>query len=264
MRLLSVLTFILMVARPSFLSAQDPVVSLRLKEIGERFGRLPIEKRVEYVKLKKKAAAANEKQNFFTCMIASRDALAIFPEDIDLIWLQGICRAQIHDVDSAIVFYERVLKIDPAHFATLMNLVEVNFFDGRFRETVERIQYIHRLLDSRGGRRLPLLDFKYLVSLTNLSGGDSGKGVLELERARGLHTFMDDNPFYYYANALECFHGGKKQDGLLWVLKAYHIFNNAALIDTWNKALVDTGYIGAHEIVFNRSKLSGVKPGKGR
>ncbi len=251
-RFTSAISALLILASPSA-SAQDPIVNKRLKEIGERFEQLPLEARTEYVKLKRKATEASRRQKFFTCMVAIEDALKIFPDDMDLIWLQGICRAQIHDVDAAIYHYDNVRKINPNHVPTLMNLVEINFFAGRYEKTAEYIVYINKLIKSRGNNSLPLLDFKYLISLSKLAKKDPAKYGAELEKMYDLRGYMEDNPYYYYANALKNFDSGDKQEGLIWILKAYLIFNSPPLIETWNKALVDTGFIGAHEIMFNRS-----------
>lgn len=253
MKILKAAIPLLLILSAPFASAQDPIVVKRLKVIGEKFESLPLEARTEYVKLKRKATEASRKQKYFTCMVAISDALNIFPEDMDLIWLQGICRAQIHDVDAAIIHYDEVLKINPTHVPSLMNLVEINFFAGRYEETVNHIVDLNKLLKSRGNTTLPLLNFKYLISVAKLAKENPAKYGAELQRLYSLHTYMEDNPYYYYANALKNFDAGDKQEGLIWILKAYLIFNSPPLIETWNKALVDTDFIGAHEIMFNRT-----------
>jgi|GEM_PF-4349031 len=253
MKLFTVSISALLIVASTFASAQDPIVTQRLKDIGNKFERLPLEVRTEYIKLKQKATEANRRKKYFTCMVAISDALAIFPDDMDLIWLQGICRAEIHDIDAAIIYYDKVLKINPHHVPTLMNLVEINFFAGRYMDATKHIFYVNKLMKSRGNRSLPLLDFKYLISITKLAKEDPGKYKAELNRMHTLRTYMEDTPYYYFANALKEFDAGNKQEGLIWILKAYMIFNSPPLIERWNKALVDTGFVGAHEIMFNRS-----------
>lgn len=252
MKLLTVTLSALFVVASSFASAQDPVVANRLKVIGERFEKLPLEARTEYVKLKRKATEARRNEKYFTCMVAIDDALTIFPDDMDLIWLKGICRAQIHDVDKAIAHYDEVLKINPNHVPSLMNLVEINFFAGRYEQAIKYIEHMNKLMKFRGNTSLPLLDFKHLISLAKLAKDNPGKYDAKLKEMYELRGYMEDNPYYYYARALKEFDADDSQEGLIWVLKAYLIFKSPALIDTWNKALVDTGFIGAHEIMFNR------------
>lgn len=245
---------ILLLSAP-FASAQDPIVVQRLKAISNKFEKLPIEDRKEYVKLKQKAIDASKQKKYFTCMVAIDDALNIFPEDMDLIWLKGVCRAEIHDVDAAVSQYDQVLKINPTHGSTLVNLVEINFFVGRYEEAVKYIEYIKTLVDSRGsGYFSPLLNFKYLISVTKLEKENPGKYGTELKRLHSLHSYMDDNPYYYYANALKCFDAGEQQEGLVWIFKAYLIFDSAPMVEVWNKALVDTDYMGAYEVMFSRSE----------
>lgn len=234
--------------------AQDVMLQKRLKLIGEKFERLPLAKRTQYVKLKQQATAASKKKEHFTCMVAIDGALAIFKEDMDLIWLKGICRAQIHDIDGAIAQYKEVLKINPTHVPALMNMVEINFFAGRYGQVDDYITFMSLMMNNRGNTSLPLLDFKHL--LTRLAQDKRQPVVLaaRLRRMHELHSYMEDHPYYYYANALKSFDEGKRQEGLIWISKADLIFNRPALIDTWNKALVDTGYVTHYEIMRSDQK----------
>ena len=254
MNTLIVTIFSLLLLSVSISSAQDPLLVKRLKEIRNDFERLSIEKRTEYVMLKQKASDANKKKKYFTCMIAIDDALNIFPDDMDLIWLRGICNAQIHDVDGAIDYYNKVIEINSNHVPTLVNLVEINFFAGRYDDAVGYIKKMNALIEFGGGVSLPILDFKYLISLVKLDEKNPGAYDDVIKNLYGLHGFMDDNPFYYYAKALSEFKLGNKEAGLIWILKAYLIFKDPQKIEIWNKALVDSGFIGAHEIMFSNAK----------
>lgn len=231
---------------------QDPIIVNRLKAIGERFEKLPLDERKEYYRLKQKANEAYNKKKFFSSMVAIDDALNIFPDDMDMIWLKGACHAQIQDVNVAISFYNEVLKINPNHIQTLMNLVEINFFDGRYKEAVDYIIYVNKLLDSRVGNSSALLNFKYLISLTKLKKENPEKYSAELERLYNLHSYMEDNPYYYYSKALKNFDSGNKEEAYFWILKAYMIFKNAEMTKIWNKALIDTGIMGAHEVMLHK------------
>jgi len=237
-------------------------VNKKVIAIGKRFEKLPLEKRKEYMKHKTRAFKASKEKKIFTAMVEIDEASRIFSEDTDLIWLDGICRAEIHDVDGAIAYYKDVLKLYPAHVATLMNLVEINFFAKRYGETVKWIERMNTLLDNRANKqRMPLLEFKYLISLTKLAKKDPAKYQKRVEKVRAEYTYKDDNPFYYYAQALKELDKGDKGEGLVWIMKAYFIFRKPAIIEIWNKALVDSGYIGAYEIMFRKGKS---KKKKGR
>jgi len=236
-------------------SAQGHVVKARLAKIAGEFKKLPEAERVEYVKLKNKAFKARESEKYLTCLVQIFDAQVIFEDDMDLLFLNGICHAQLHDVDKAIFYYDKVLKIDPAHIFTLMNVIEINYFSGRYEEAIKYIKKVNSIVDSRAnGQHLPLLDFKHLICLYKLSEKDPGKYKAEIDKVTAKYTFMDDHAFYYYANALKSFDAGDKQEGLIWILKAYLIFEKPAMIEVWNKALIDTDYIGAYEIMFNRQE----------
>jgi len=235
--------------------AQGPLVADKLKKIANAFDTLTVAERENYVKHKHNAFKARQNEKYFTCMNEISDARAIFADDMDLLFLNGICRAQLHDIDKAIEFYNQVLEIDNAHMYTLMNLVEINFFAGRYEAALKHIRQVNSIVASRAsGQDLPLLDFKYLICLTKLSSKDPEKYEADMQKLRSKYSYMDDNPFYYFSNALEKLDAGDKQEGLIWILKAYLIFESPAMIEIWNKALVDTDFIGAHEIMFNRQE----------
>lgn len=234
-------------------NAEETTVQKRLEEIGKEFDKLTKEKRDDFMKLKQKASEARVNNKFFTCIIAIEDAQQVFKGDLDLVWLHGICLAEIQDIDSAIEKYNEVLEVNPLHIPSLMNLVEINFFAGRYEEALKHIERVNALLNSSVNTTLPLLEFKYLICLTKLADTDpiyKEKMVKLGER----FNYMDDNPYYYYSKALADFDAGNKQDGLIWILKAYLIFEDPQLIEIWNKALVDTGFIGAHEILFSKQE----------
>ena len=230
--------------------SQVPAIKNKILGLQNQFQALPKAERIEFVKFKMKASQASSKQKFFSCMIAISDARNIFKDDIELIWLEGICSAQIQDVDAAIGYYNEVLKINPHHLPSLMNLVEINFFAGRHAETVKHIEFVNALLDSKGNDHLPLLDFKYLIAINKLAKLDPVKYNETRQQLMKRYSYMDDHPYHYYAHALQEFDLGNKQEGLIWILKAYLIFKNSELIEVWNKTLIETNYIGAHEIMF--------------
>lgn len=235
----------------SVVKAQDPALKKKMDDFAKEFDALKKDQRINFLNLKQKASEASRDGKFFTSMVAIDDARLIFKGDMDLTWLYGICLAQIQDVDGAIEYYEKVLKVNPIHIPSLMNMVEINFFAGRYEKALKHIEHMNNLLDNRANATLPLLDFKYLICLTKLAKTDP-KYNERLKKMQSRYDYMSDNPYYYYANALKAFDVNDKQEGLIWILKAYLIFNSPTMIETWNKALVDTGYIGAHEILFKR------------
>jgi tetratricopeptide (TPR) repeat protein len=232
---------------------EDAIASQRLIEMKHDFERLKLEKRKEFLKLKKKAAEDYEHGKYVTCLVAISDAQQIFAMDLDLILYRGLCKANLRDVDTAIQCYKKVLEIIPYHQGAILNLIEINFFSGRYMEASEHIIHYKKVAKIKGFSESSVLDFKYLISITKLAREYPSKYEAELTKLHGLHTYMDDTPYYYYANALKEFDAGNKEEGKKWIHVAYSIFRDAPLIISWNKALVDTGYIGANENMFNNA-----------
>ncbi len=244
--------FLLLIIFPLSIKAADQIVKARLQEFALAYDALPASQRNEYVIYKNKAYRARSSDKYFTALISISHAQEIFQNDLDLLFLKGYCLAQVHDVNGAIKNYEKVLKIDPSHMITLLNMVEINFHTGNHQESLKFIKRINSLLDKQPiDLNLPLLDFKHLICLTKLSEKRPLEFRAQIAKLKSKYTFMDDNPFYYYANALVAFNTNNKEERFQWVVKAYTIFQQPKLIKKWNKALIDAGYINAYEIMFH-------------
>lgn len=233
------------------IAIDDPVVQKRLINIKARFEQLSEEKSILYKELKKKAIEANQKKKYFTALIEVSDALDIFEDDIDLLWLKGVCHAQLGDKEQAVISYEKALAIHPNHAPSLLNLVEIYFYHNDYGKVAERIAYIRKYLNSAGVEVSPLLNFKYLISLTRLVEKQPQKYSEDLNKVKNAYSYMDDNPYYYYEKALAEFSAGNSNEGQVWIYKAATVFNNPTMIKTWNKALEDAEFLEAHEIVID-------------
>jgi len=193
------------------IAIDDPVVQKRLINIKARFEQLSEEKSILYKELKKKAIEANQ----------------------------------------AVISYEKALAIHPNHAPSLLNLVEIYFYHNDYGKVAERIAYIRKYLNSAGVEVSPLLNFKYLISLTRLVEKQPQKYSEDLNKVKNAYSYMDDNPYYYYEKALAEFSAGNSNEGQVWIYKAATVFNNPTMIKTWNKALEDAEFLEAHEIVID-------------
>jgi len=232
----------------TFDAINDPVVQKRLINIKAKFEQLPTEVAESYKEHKKKAIKANEKQKYFTALIEANDALAIFRDDIDLLWLKGVCHAQLDSKEDAVAAYKEALDIHPNHAPSLLNIVEIYFYHGDYKSAIEYITYIRKYLSSAGTESSPLFDFKYLIMLTVLSKDDPATYNADLEKMTNKYTYLDDNPYYYYVKALKELNAGNNNDGQVWIYKAATIFQNPKMVKVWNKALEDSNFLAKHDI----------------
>lgn len=230
---------------------QDPIVQKRLINIKARFEQLPADKITAYQDLKQKAIEANQKQKYFTALIAANDALAIFGDDIDLLWLKGVCYAQLNEKEKAVANYKKALAIHPNHAPSLLNIVEIYYYHGDYKQAIYYMVYIRKFLNSVGETPSPLFDFKYLITLTKLVKDQPDEYSSDLEEMQRRYNYMDDNLYYYYAKALSELDKGNKNEGQVWIYKATTVFQNANLIKIWNKALEDSDFLEGHDIVID-------------
>lgn len=234
-------------------SAQQMPDKKRLEEINKVFDALPEEERGKYLELKRKAYEDFKLKKYLTCMVAVSDARKIFRDDFDLIYFLATCRAQIRDYNTATEYYNQVLEINPQHIPSLISIIDINLYEGRYEETIKKINQLNVLIRSRSAASSSLLDFKYLLCITKLSSENPGKYDEDLKKMQGLYTYMDDDLYFYYAQALKEIAAGKKEEGLSWIMKAYMVFRTPNLMEGWNQVLTEAGYLDFHELIVNKA-----------
>lgn len=237
---------------PALSQLNDPVVMKRFEEIKKMFYALPEETRKDYLEKKAQAFRKYDQAKYFSALALVLDCKTSFQLDTDLRFIEGLCYANIQDVDNAMDAYEAVLRLSPYHYNCMMNVVELYFFDGQYENALKYIDRIHRFQKSEDFANDSLLDFKQLIILKKLEVLYPGKYKKQIQELKDSYTYLDDTPFYYYAKALEVLETDKSA-GLAWLVSSYNVFQKSTVIELWNKALIDTGYLEEYDMVFNRT-----------
>ncbi len=250
----SLILFILFSAS-MLVSAQDPGLTKRLEEINKQFELLPAEEKKKYFELKQKASNDFNLQKYLTCIVAVNDARQIFNDDFDLLYFWATCHANLRDYKKAAKLYNQVLELNPQHVSSLVSLIDIDIYEGRYEEAMKRITSLNKLINSISPTKSSLLDFKYLLCMTKLSMDHPGKYDEEIKKMQGLYTEKDDDLYFYYVQALKEFTAGKREEGLVWIMRSYLIFRNVYLMEAWNKLLLETGYVFPNEIMVNQAPV---------
>jgi len=209
------------------------------------FDALQAAKRVEYVELRNKAAETMQLNKPFTALVALSDAEAIFSRDAHLHYLKGYVYSQIHLYEDARASYAKALRCNENHINSLMNLLELNFY---LKDYKKAIYWYGKTIDVIGNKTSPLIEFKYYISVAKLSRHNGFYKKMK-DKVTLKYTYMDDNPYSYYVRAIEEFEKGDKEEFFNLIYSATSIFNDVTLIKHWNKALEDSGYLKASEII---------------
>jgi hypothetical protein len=93
------------------------------------------------------------------------------------------------------------------------------------------------MIDERNIPMRRILEYKLLLSQLKL-----GK-VEEATALANKYDFLDDNPYYYYANAAMAFHAEDLESAERWLASARRVFRNPTTLAPWQDTLIEYGYI---------------------
>lgn len=242
------LLFLLILALPSISCAQlNPTEiqkNLRANEV--RFQALVKEKRTAYMEFRMRAKKADAEEKSFSAIRFVNEAQDIFIDDAALHYIKGKAYARLEKIDLAIENYERAIKLNPMDLPLLAELIEINYFSGRYKETLKWIDHIEKVFALNAKLIVPpLINFKKLICMEKLKSDEK-----EMAKLRKKYTYLDSTPFYYFSVALDEFKKGKRDEAMIWIAKASYIFmENSDNVFAWSKAMIDAGYVEKHEIL---------------
>lgn len=209
--------------------------------------------RKEYQESIRSAQDDFKQKKIFSAIEHLKEAEKIFNEDANAIFFRGLCYAELHEFDKAKEYYEKALELEPDHYGIKINMAEMAYFQRQWESAYQQYK---KLLDDRGerlGSQKELTEFKVLVCLSYLSkeAPSKEKYVPLYQKGREMYSYLDDTPYFYYASALEEYGKGNSEKGLEWVAKAYRVFSDPVLLASWDKTLIDCGYLKEHELVIH-------------
>ena len=203
----------------------------------EKFSNLPAEKRTEFVQHLQEASKLFGQKRIFESLDEIAKAKEIFPDSPDLSNLEGSCYVEFRDFDKARKFFEKALELSPDSTSVLFNIAEVDFCSRNWDKAAKEFTELLPKLTGKQASMKELAEFKIL--LCKLKTG-------QVEEARKMvdnHGFMDDTPYYFFAQAAISFHDGKTAKAEEWLGRAVRIFRNPRILAPWQDTLIEFGYI---------------------
>ncbi|MFP6856780.1 MAG: hypothetical protein VCA73_05875, partial [Roseibacillus sp.] len=65
----------------------------------------------------------------------------------------------------------------------------------------------------------------------------------EARKLAEKYDYLDDNPFYYYANSALAYFDKKEADAERWRATARRIFRTASILAPWEDTMIEYGYV---------------------
>lgn len=156
-------------------------------------------------------------------------ARAIFQQALDLQkeYLEGA--EKLRDEER----YARLAPVIPI----LFNLAEMDFVTEQWQPCHDRLERILKDLSPEKVAMRRLVEFKYMLCKLKLSKVDEARALAE------KYDYLDDNPYYYYANSAIAYFDGDTDSAERWRASASRVFRKPEVLAPWEDTMVEFGYV---------------------
>ncbi len=234
----AILTFSLMIALSCGLSVRaDEPQELQHTPAQEAFLNLPEEERQKFAEMVNEAARLFQQKRIFETLEKIHEANRIFDQSPELMNLEASCYVEIRNFDRAMEIYKKAEELAPENPSIRFNIAEVYFVTGKWQESHDRFNELQASIPPENIALGRLVEFKILLCKIRLEKEE------EVVALANKYDFLDDSPFYYYAQAALAFEEGENLKAEEWLARAARIFRDPAILAPWQDTLVEFGYI---------------------
>ncbi len=217
-------------------ASEEPSVQELLPSQRE-FLNLPEEQRREFAKHFGEAARYFQQKRIFECLEALEEAEKIFSNSAELLNLKGSCYVEIRAFEKAISAFNDALEISPDNTSIRFNVAEVLFVTQQWQKSHDKFVEILKDIPEGNSSLGRLIEFKILLCKKKL--GLDEEVVILAEK----YDYLDDSPYYYYAQAALAYSDEDFAEAEKWLARANRIFRDPNIIAPWQDTLVEFGYI---------------------
>jgi tetratricopeptide (TPR) repeat protein len=228
------------------LSAQDkavpvdknPVVNKEaLQPNQQAFLNLPEESRNEFIKHLSEGNRLFQQKRVFETLEELDKAAKIFTDSPEIYNLRGSCFVEMRSFDKALDQFEKARALAKDNPSIDFNVAEVYFVTKEWKKAVDLFEKIMKILPPGNTALGRLVEFKILLCKKRLGLND------EVTILAGKYDFLDDSPFYYYAQAALAYDSDNLVKAEEWLAIAGRIFRDPNVLAPWQDTLVEHGYI---------------------
>ncbi len=250
-------------ALPSALCAQDEPANAPgvdeekvVPKWQKSYENLGGEKQQTYRKHMREASRLFGQKRIIEALNSIADAQRVFPDDPHAFNLIGACHVEFRSFEKARTAFERALEMQSEHMENLQgvqgdarirrmapvinilfNLAEMDFVTRKWKSCHDRIEKILPDMNPANTSMIRLMEFKFLLCKIKLDQIDEARALAE------KYDYLDDYPFYYYANAALSYHDNEEEEAERWRGSARRVFRRAAVLAPWEDTMIEVGYI---------------------
>lgn len=238
MKAISLLSLFVLVTPLAAQNAPAPAIDKEsLLPNQQAFLNLPEENRKEFINHLSEATRLFQQKRIFETLDEVEKSAKIFTESPEIYILRGSCYVEMRAFDKALVEYEKANALSKDNANIEFNIAEVYFVTKKWKKSVELLEKVIKVLPPQNTSLGRLVEFKILLCKKKLGLND------EVAILAGKYDFLDDSPFYYYAQAALAYDEKNLIKAEEWLAIAGRIFNDPNVLAPWQDTLVEYGYI---------------------
>ena len=218
-------------------AAEEEAPTLEHTPSQQAFLNLPEEERMQFAEIVNEAARLFQQKRIFETLEKLHEAKRIFDGSPELMNLEASCYVEIRNFERAMEIYKKAEELAPDNPSIKFNIAEVYFVTGKWQESHDRFVELQSDIPQENMALGRLVEFKILLCKIRLGEEEAAN------RLANKYDFLDDSPFYYYAQAALAFEEGEEVKAEEWIGRASRIFRNPQILAPWQDTLVEFGYI---------------------
>jgi predicted Zn-dependent protease len=203
----------------------------------QAFLNLPEERRNEFIKHLGEANRLFQQKRIFETLEEIEKAMKIFTDSPEVYNLRGSCFVEMRSFEKALADFQKAISYTKDNPSIEFNIAEVYFVTKEWKKSVDLFEKIMKVLPPENIALGRLVEFKILLCKKKLGLKDEVTILAE------KYDFLDDSPFYYYAQAALAYDNNNLVKAEEWLAIAGRIFRDPNVLAPWQDTLVEYGYI---------------------
>ena len=203
----------------------------------QAFLNLPEESRKEFIKHLGESTRLFQQKRIFETLDELDKIEKIFADSPEIYNLRGSCFVEMRAFDKALAEFEKARAFTKENPSIDFNISEIYFVTKEWKKALELYEKIMKVLPPQNMALGRLVEFKMLLCMKKLKM-DNEATILA-----GKYDFLDDSPFYYYAQAALAYDNKDLIKAEEWLAIAGRIFQDPNILSPWQDTLVEYGYI---------------------
>jgi tetratricopeptide (TPR) repeat protein len=201
------------------------------------FLNLPEESRKDFVKHLEESGRLFQQKRVFETLDELEKTAKIFKDSPEIYNLRGSCFVEMRAFEKALDQFKQADALSKNNPSIEFNIAEVYFCTKEWKKSLEILEKIFKAMPPENIALSRLVEFKIMLCKKKLGQKDE---ALILSKK---YDFLDDSPFYYYAEAAMAYDADNLIKAEEWLAIAGRVFQDPNVLAPWQDTMVEYGYI---------------------